>query len=114
MITFTLTLVVGVVAGVAATLRDRRTLRVTVLIGLVGAYAGALIGLLVGETIQGIVPVLPWERAGTGVGAIAGAIVALALDQRQQPFRRSQSAADNETERSDMPTFYLSPPQPPR
>jgi hypothetical protein len=40
--------------------------------------------------------------------------VALALDQRQQPFRRSQSAASNETERSHIPTFYLSPPQLPR
>ena len=114
MVTFILTLVVGVVAGFVATRRDRRPLQVTVLVGLVGAYAGALIGLLVGETIQGIAPVLPWERAGIGVGAIAGAIVALALDQRQQPFRPSQSAASNETERSHIPTFYLSPPQLPR
>jgi uncharacterized membrane protein YeaQ/YmgE (transglycosylase-associated protein family) len=59
MVTFTLTLVVGVVAGIAATRRDRRPLQVTVLVGLVGAYAGALIGLLAGETTQGIAPVLP-------------------------------------------------------
>jgi outer membrane lipoprotein SlyB len=115
MVTFILTLVVGVVGGVAATLRDRRPLRVTVLIGLVGAYAGALIGLLAGETIQGIAPALPWEAAGTSVGAIAGAIVALALDhQLQQSFRRSQSAASNETEQSEVHTFSLSPPGPPR
>ena len=114
MVTFILILVVGVVAGVAATLRDRRPLRVTVLVGLVGAYAGALVGLVAGETIQGFAPVLPWESAGIGVGAVVGAIVALALDQRQQPFRRPPSAASIKTERSDIPTFYWSPPQIPR
>ena len=104
MMTFISTLVVGVVAGVAATRRDARPLKVTVLIGLVGAYAGALIGLVVGETIRDIAPGLPWDRAGTGVGAVAGAIVALAFDRRLQPPGRWQSAT-NKTERPDMPTL---------
>ena len=58
MMTVMLTLVVGVVAGVAATRRDGRLLKVTALLGLVGL--------------------------------------------------------SNETERPDIPTFYLLPPQLPR
>jgi xanthosine utilization system XapX-like protein len=112
MVTFTLTLIVGVVAGVVATLRDGRPLKVTVLVGLLGAYAGALIGLVAGETIQGIAAAFPWNRAGTGVGAVVGAMLALAFDRRLQPPGRWKSAP--RTERREMPTLYLLPPQFPR